>query len=114
MKPFDLEKALAGESVITIDGIRVTGLTKFEGLDSSFVIFPVYGVIDGKVENFTTDGKYYDRSEPHEKDLFMEVSVRWINLYGNRVDGHYESRKDADANARPDRISCITINYEDG
>lgn len=38
MKPFDLEKALAGERVVTRDGDEVTQITKFDLIRSEYFI----------------------------------------------------------------------------
>ncbi|MCE5180581.1 MAG: hypothetical protein LLG15_02150 [Betaproteobacteria bacterium] len=54
MKPFNLEKALAGEPVVTRDGIPVTDFHYFEREKS---VFKVCALVDGIVERFTADGE---------------------------------------------------------
>lgn len=75
MKPFNLEKALAGAPVVTRDGREVTHLYLFpvEGLK-----YPLYGVIwnerGGKsVTSFTRNGLEYAESEHNDSDLFMKT-----------------------------------------
>lgn len=68
MKAFDLEKALAGEKVVTRGGKEVTQLTLFEASDDH----PLAGVVDGKMESFTEDGVFTMLCEGASRyDLFM-------------------------------------------
>jgi len=79
MKPFDLEKALAGEPVVTRDGRPVTQLIKFEAIvEDGYVI---YGVVNNKIFNFLDSGKYDRTFESHCFDLFMAEPERWVNVY---------------------------------
>ncbi len=79
MKPFDLEKALAGEPVVTRDGRPVTQLIKFEAIvEDGYVI---YGVVNNKIFNFLDSGKYDKTFESHCFDLFMAEPERWVNVY---------------------------------
>ncbi len=79
MKPFNLEKALAGEPVITRDGRPVTQLIKFEAIvEDGYVI---YGVVNNKIFNFLDSGKYDRTFESHCFDLFMAEPERWVNVY---------------------------------
>ena len=82
MKPFDLEKALAGEPVVTKDGNPVTQLIKFEAKeeDNGYVL---YGVVNNKIRNFLDSGKYDRTFESHPFDLFMAEPERWVNVYYN-------------------------------
>ena len=99
MKPFDLEKALAGEPVVTRDGRPVTQLIKFEAIvEDGYVI---YGVVNNKIFNFLDSGKYDRTFESHCFDLFMAEPERWINIHFDPKDGHifygvvYQSETDA-------------------
>lgn len=80
MKPFDLEKALAGEPVITKEGKEVTQLTYFDTIERHCL----YGVVDGEVYSWNIDGKIFI-----DPDLFMapKIKKRWVNLYHTET-GH--------------------------
>jgi len=77
MKQFNLEKALAGEPVVTRNGKKVTQLTLFEVDDK----YPLSGVVDRSVICFTIEGEI--AIEENDFDLFMatEKKSRWINVY---------------------------------
>jgi len=72
MKPFDLEKALAGAPVVTRGGREVTQLYLFDVKDDCY---PVYGVIHNKNGNyigcFTKEGRELVSRET-SSDLFMK------------------------------------------
>ena len=77
MKPFDLEKALAGAPVVTRDGREVTQLHLFDLKEHGY---PLHGVINGKeggqsVECFIENGKWR-RSGESEFDLFMKTEKK--------------------------------------
>ena len=74
LKPFDLEKALAGEPVVTRQGEEVTQLTLFK----TNSIYTLAGVVDGELLRFTPSGEYL-RNEPHYLDLFMKAKTRMVN-----------------------------------
>ena len=80
MKPFDLEKALAGAKVVTRDGREVTQLTKFDVRGD----FPLTGIIQNQRESFKLNGKYSDHIESHY-DLFMAPQKQsiWVNVYSS-------------------------------
>ena len=66
-KPFNLEEALAGKRVVTIEGDEVTQLVQFKSLS-----YPnnVYGVVKGVVTCWNDDGSY--SSSSNVKSLHME------------------------------------------
>ena len=68
MKPFNLEEALAGAKVITRDKYEVTQLMKF---DCPMEIYPVVGVVAGRVKRWTTSGAYDKSADYHSMDIFM-------------------------------------------
>jgi hypothetical protein len=100
LEKFDLEKALNGAKVVTRDGRQVTQLTHFELTGGPYLL---YGVIDGRLEGWTIDGRSIYDTE-NEADLFLEGKVQsiWVNIYrkdgdegifiGNR---RYTSQEDA-------------------
>lgn len=80
MKPFDLVKALAGESVVTRDGQAVTQLTNFDAFDSEHCLV---GVVCGTMVTWDKQGRYFDERQESEYDLFMATKKRtvWANIY---------------------------------
>lgn len=98
MKPFDLEKALAGEPVVTIDGKKIMQLHYFPNIKS---IFKVMAHIENGfgVDTFTIDGKYSD--DESIMDLFMAEPERWVNVYYSKAQDNvwasqfYESESEA-------------------
>ena len=90
MKPFNLEKALAGEPVVTRDGNPVTQLIKFEAIVEDGYL--LYGVVNNKIRNFLESGKYDKTFESHSLDLFMAEPERWVNVYFNeRINKFWKS-----------------------
>jgi hypothetical protein len=91
MKPFDLEKALAGEPVVTRDGNPVTQLIKFEAKEERDG-YVLYGVVNNKIFTFLDSGKYDRTFESHCFDLFMAEPERWVNVYFNeRINKFWKS-----------------------
>jgi len=81
MKPFNREKAKAGEPLVTRDGTEV--LAYFDsGLD---VDFPILAFVRGgkAVSTYTAYGLFYSRPVNHHLDLFMKSQKReyWTNLF---------------------------------
>lgn len=66
MKPFNLERALAGEPVVTRAGVEVTQMHLFDTIST----FPLVCVVSGYTEVFLADGRY-QFSGAHPNDLFM-------------------------------------------
>jgi len=80
MKPFDLEKALAGEPVVTRDGREVTQLHLFDTPEK----YKLYGVISGRyITCWDVDGNYTHGLEEAKHDLLMKEKVikGWCNIY---------------------------------
>lgn len=86
MKPFNLEEALAGKSVVTRDGREVTQITKFNLNNKDEQ--PLIGVVGGHIESFWESGKYLDKDTIHINDLFMKAEKKtyWVNVYKNYYD----------------------------
>lgn len=119
MKPFDLEKALAGEPVVTRHGQPVTQVTKFDA-NSGYCIA---AVVDGEIETFSLDGKF--RIEDTSRyDLFMATKTvkkeGWVVLYKN-IDNDvqalpliYTSKEEArDMIGSNYRIATVKIEWEE-
>lgn len=80
MKPFDLEKALAGAPVVTRNGRPVQEIYHLTTCDGRY---PVIGVIDGAVWTFTKEGVHSVFTGSNALDLFMATTKRegWVNVY---------------------------------
>jgi hypothetical protein len=87
MKKFNLEKALAGEPVVTRDGQKVTQLTLFEINDQ----YPLRGVINMILLRFPKEGIFDLSLKNHPLDLFMapEKKSVWVNVY-EKENGEFE------------------------
>lgn len=86
-EPFDLERALKGEKVITRNGLEVTEVHYFKTAKSC--IFSIGAVIMGDLHKFGDKGNFMMDGE-HHLDLFMahrpsEYVTKWVNLYDERV-----------------------------
>jgi hypothetical protein len=84
MIAFNLERALAGEPVITRDGKEVTQLVYFESIDD----YRVYGVVDKRVKLWAIGGEFWKGGEG-PLDLFMKPKENaiWLNVYKDRDSG---------------------------
>jgi len=92
MKPFDLQKALDGEPVVTRDGRKVLKLIdgRHESAKTEWVFF---ALIDG-VEMWRLHDKRgrYSQYEETDKDLFMADPVMfegWVNVYRQPLGNGY-------------------------
>lgn len=70
--PFDLQKALEGDPVVTRAGRKVKQITLFNVLNP----YRVVGVVDGLIMSFQTDGQ---SSDSKHYDLFMEPKTHIVN-----------------------------------
>jgi len=99
MKPFDLEKALAGEPVVSKEGRKVIQLHYFPNLGSNFKVIAQleHGF---SFDTFTIHGKYSD-DESSQLDLIMAEPERWVNVYYSKAQDNvwasqfYESESEA-------------------
>lgn len=66
MKPFNLEKALAGDPVVTRDGRVVTEIVHLKTN-----IRPIIAVIDGRARGYLIDGTTRSANDWSQRDLFM-------------------------------------------
>jgi len=81
MKPFNLEKALAGEPVVTRDGTKVTEIHNFSTRHGEMTVF---AIIEGSFLTFSKSGKHYSTIVDSEFDLFMADTEKWVNVYYNK------------------------------
>jgi hypothetical protein len=110
MKAFDLEKALAGEKVVTRDGQEVTQVTLFKGVRKDGGK-SICALIDGLIYLFYEDGSYTKELE-YWPDLFMAPKKLsgFINVYVT-----FTTKEEADTFALPSRTACIDLSqFEEG
>ena len=93
MTPFNLEKALAGEKVVTRDGREITQFHMF-----SMTNLPIlYGYDDDNdtVEQWFADGKYHHTEGECGGDLFMAPKklIGFVVVYSDGVIGGSHSTK---------------------
>ena len=85
LKPFDLEKALAGEPVVTRNGFKVIEINCFEQNTD----YPVRVLFEnGGTNTYTKNGKVYTGNNDNGFDLFMapKTKTMWYCVY-ETVDG---------------------------
>lgn len=75
MKPFDLEKALAGHPVVTRDGLPVKNFSDCNGTINT--LYPLEGVVQGLYRTWSPTGRW-DILRPSALDLFMAEEPRLI------------------------------------
>ena len=113
MKPFDLERALAGDKVVTRDGREVTQLTKFNS-DADCLA----AVVDGELITWGEDGLYWVKGRDSGFDLFMAPKTvkRWVNFYSPEAGAwDYETPEKAKECARPEAIAiAVPVEFEEG
>ena len=73
MKPFNLERALAGDPVVTRDGREVTEIYYFE---TCIKPYPVAAISNGIVRVYTKRGSALADDVPDPLDLFMAPKNR--------------------------------------
>lgn len=92
MKPFNLERALAGDPVCTRDRRKVLQLFYADkAMDHSQVL----AVLDSKIVNcYFKNGSYYENGEECANDLFMAEKPKkklWIAVETEKVNFHFYS-----------------------
>lgn len=100
MKPFNLERAKAGDPIVCRNGTPAKFIAHVpETSECSRVI----GLSDGLVFFYYENG-FYAKDEPYVRDLFMAKKKRtvWINLYANEI---YENEDQARMFSRGGRIN---------
>ena len=118
MIKFDLEKALAGEKVITRNGEEVTQIVKFNKLQQDEET--IYAVIDYEVRSYHSGGVYDEGVDESTYDLFMAPNKLsgFINVFADRDSSSHKSLDRANQFARKsgmNRIACIDLSqFEEG
>lgn len=111
MKPFDLEKALAGEPVVTRDGrqVKVAGVNH-----DAKTLYKIVGWLDGTTAGWCIDGKNLPYGED-PNDLFMATKTvkkeGWVHIWKNSKNTHadvFDTKDEAFAAAEYEsKFGCI-------
>jgi hypothetical protein len=83
MKPFDLEKALSGDPLVTRCGHKVTDIKHYPGATQD--AFCLTALVHGhtvEVETFKKSGQF--TAGENGFDLFMADNEKWVNVYYNK------------------------------
>ncbi len=119
MKKFNLERALAGDPIVTRAGKEVTQIKSFEVEKG----YNVVGIVDGEITTFTDKGQFDFDNNDSDYDLFMATVKKtyWTNFYQTK-DGDpyslsrpYYSKEEAERNKNTDTMlyhSTIEITVE--
>lgn len=117
-KPFNLERSLAGDKVVTGKNEPVTEVIL---LKTNTTGFPLVAVVNGISHNYTTDG--VAGFKPSDNDLFMAATeiTGWVNVYnigsvGIQVGYRaaktvYTTYENAISCADDDRIATVPITF---
>lgn len=84
MKPFNLEKALAGDEVVTVNGKKVSEIHLFKHMGRQSLCV----IIDGDCYWYNKDGSYRIDGSPSDLDLRMmpKNKVYFINICQRDID----------------------------
>lgn len=113
MKEFNLQKCMAGASVVTREGedykFGACNPYASEGYEL------VGWLSNGELKTHSTYGNArFGASSPY--DLFMkEVEiVHWVNIYPINAWHPYKTKEEADTFSGTTRIACIKVTYKEG
>jgi hypothetical protein len=89
MKPFNLERALAGEPVVTRDGKKVVEIIHLSSMRNERNVLAVF---ENDCMLYTHNGTCIF-NEPHYSDLFMatekEKKSVWVNVYEDKFSDEF-------------------------
>jgi hypothetical protein len=95
-KPFDLAKALAGEEVVTRDGV-----------EAILAIYPLNFNLNNSYSghSYNLQGQFYSNGDISDKDLFMKAKTKiiYVNIYWDwtkniTTGGKYNTEEEAKKN----------------
>lgn len=116
LKPFNLERVLAGDKVVTRDGEEVTELHFFKTISHNY---PITAIIREEGYTFTVNGESFVNKITDE-DLFMAPTKKtgWINIYnnmrGNSYCSIYPKKEEAIKHCDWKHLAdCIQIEWEE-
>jgi len=111
MKPFDIDKALKGDLVVTRRGEEVQQFTWLDCKRKSIV-----GVIDDELFTWYEDGTFLE-NEDSIFDLFMGTVKHegWINIYGvgESCSLMHETKEDALASKSDSCVATVKVEWEE-
>ena len=112
MRPFDLEKALAGEPVVTRDGRTVTEIHHFKTMRSDCE-FSLFAVVDGDVKSYLPDGRWSSSGGNSPRDLFMAPVKRqaWTNVFETPSGAIFTSGGCYDSNEKAEKAIMGAEHY---
>jgi hypothetical protein len=124
MKEFNLDKAVAGEPLVTRDGRKVAEFHHFITDGSKF---PCVAMVSGAATWVTLQGRDVGPGRDSANDLFMapKMVTKYLNVYDSRAHGSYdgqssflfdneEAAKDnADRNAVKVIVRAMPIQWEE-
>lgn len=113
-KPFDLERALAGDKVVTANGREVTELHYFKTMLGGF---PIFAVVNGAIHRFTIEGEWYYHDSEGKSHLLIAPKTKkfqaWTNVYNWGISGvSYDTKSKAKDYAGKGYIKTIKIETE--
>lgn len=111
--PFDLQRALAGDKVVTRDGREVTQLHFFDLPNADY---PVFGVMNNEIHSWPKNGQIRRDGIQSNGDLFMAPKTvkRWVNFYPTDCFG-YLSEEDAKTYAYKNALAiAVPVEFEEG
>lgn len=117
MKPFNLERAIAGDPVCTRTGepVKIAGYNP----DAPYQYRIAGWLPNGELHSWYDHGTYTNSGTRPELDLFMETIKRkligWVNWYPDGSCYAWSTKEKAESNKFPDRIACVevTVNIEE-
>ena len=117
LKPFNLERALAGDPVVTRSGEEVES---FHLVDAN-INYPLVVYIKGymEIEEFTKKGSFYSYEKDSDKDLFMAQVKKegWVNLYYDTsiygTNCIYKTKQEAFVHKLRNQIDTVKVEWEE-
>lgn len=120
LKPFNLEKALAGEKVVTRDGRNIVEIVK---LNKVMGACNIVGVTEGGIwYSYTSDGCYWTQWGVSDNDLFMTTTKKqgWMNIYDSHAynvmaggGNIYKTYQEAAENSVGEIITTVMVEWEE-
>ena len=111
MRPFDLEKALAGEPVITREGLEVTELYLAKTATNN--TRRLIAVTEGALRHYSEDGKWQFDKGDNPNDLFMAPVKRqaWTNVFQTPSGAIFTSGGCYDSNEKAEKAIMGAEHY---
>lgn len=126
MKPFDIEKAKAGQPVCTGRGEPVRILC-YDKKGDDYPIVALVGIVNGyeEIETYTLDGCCCMRKKEVDNNLMMATTKKrgWVNIYPKALSDDigmaqtservHNSKRAAELYALTDCIATVPIEWEE-